>query len=109
MRLDRLQLFGFTRRGSHDQLAAIAVRNALVTTIAVKGMLAGNAHPRHQTVRPIIDAGVNDLAVARRGHGPDSLGRLQHDHLAAASCEPPRNGKADHPRTDDDALDLVHW
>ena len=108
MRPDRSQLLGFLRRRRDDQLAAIAMRNALVAAVTVQRLLAADAHPRHQAARPVIDAGMDHFAVARGGDGADSLGGFQHDHLAAALCQPPRHGKADHSRTDDDALDLFH-
>ena len=84
------------------------MRDAVIPAISIERMLAADAHPRHQAARRVIDAGVDHLAVARRGDGADPLGRLQHDHLAAGLRQPPRDGKTDHPRTDNDALDLVH-
>ncbi len=96
------------RRGRDDQLAAIAMRDAVIAAILIERRLAADAHPRHQAAGLVIDAGVDHLAVARRGHGADTLGRLQHDHLAAGLRQPPRDRKTDHPRTDNDALDLVH-
>src|SRR5579872_1403499 len=108
MRLDRLQPFSFLRRGSHDQLAAMTMRNALVAAIPIERLSAADAHPRHQAARSIIDAGMDHLAVARGGDGANSLGRFQDDDLAAALCQPPGDGKTDDSRTDDDTLDLVH-
>ena len=96
------------RRGRDDQLAAIAMRDAVVPAISIERALAADAHPRHQAARLVIDAGVDHLAVARGRHGADRLGRLQHDHLAAGLRQPPRDRKADHARTDNDALNLVH-
>ena len=108
MRADRLQLFGFLRRRRDDQLAAIAMRDAVVAAIAVERVLAADAHLRHQAAGAVIDAGVDHLAVARGGHGADALGRLQHDHFAAGLGQPPRDRKPDHPRSDNDAINLVH-
>jgi len=51
---------------------------------------------------------VDHLAVARRRNGADTFRRLQDDHLAAGLCQPPRDGKTDHPRSDNDALNFVH-
>src|SRR5579862_10421 len=108
MRLDRCQLFGFACRRCNDQLSAIAVWNALLAAIPVEGLLAADAHLRHQAAGAVIDSGVDDFAVARGSDGADSFGRLQHDHLAAALSQLPRHGKADHSRPDNDALDLFH-
>ena len=84
------------------------MRNALFAAVSIQRLFAADAHPRHQAARPVVDAGVDHLAVARGGDGADPLGRFQHDHLAAALSQPPRHGKTDHSRTDDDALDLFH-
>ena len=108
MRADRLQFFGFLRCRRDDQLAAIAMRDAVVAAILVQGVLAADAHLRHQAVGAVVDAGVDHLAVARGGHGADALGGLQHDHFAARLGQPPCDRKADHPRSDDDAINLVH-
>ena len=108
VRPDRLQLCGFLRRRRNDQLAAIAMRDAVIAAIAIERALAADAHPRHQASCRIIDAGVDHLAVARRGDGADALGRLQDDDLAPGLRQPPRDRKTDHARTDNDALNLVH-
>jgi hypothetical protein len=105
---DRLQFLGFRRRGRDDQLAAIAVRNAVVPAVLIERHPSGDAHPRHQAAGLVIDTGVDHLAVARRRDRADSFSRLQHDHLAACQRQPPRHGKADHPRSDNDAINLVH-
>ncbi len=108
MGADRLQLLGFLRRGRDDQLAAIAMRDAVVPAIGVERLLAADAHPRHQAAGLVIDAGVDHLAVARRGDRADALGRLQNNDLAARLCEPPGDGKTDHPGTDHDAIHSIH-
>ena len=108
VRPDRLQLFGFLGRSGDDQLAAIAVRNAVLPAVFIERALAADAHPRHQAAGLVIDAGVDHLAVARGRDGADAFGRLQHDHLAARLRQPPCDRKTDHPRTDNDALNLVH-
>src|SRR5712672_2688714 len=84
------------------------MRNAVIPTVFIEGALAADTHPRHQAAGRIIDAGVDYLAVARRGNGSDTFRGLQDDHLAASLCQPPRDRKTDHPRTDDNALNFVH-
>jgi len=42
------------------------------------------------------------------GDGADTFGGLQDDHLAAGLRQPPSDRKTDHPRTDNDTLNLVH-
>ena len=96
------------RRGRDDQLAAIAVRDAVIPAVSIERPLAADAHPRHQAARLVVDAGVDHLAVAGGRHRADRLGRLQQDHLAAGLRQPPRHRETDHARTDNDALNLVH-
>ena len=105
---DRLQFRGLIRRRRDDQLTAVAMRDAVIAAVLIQRALAADAHPRHQAPRRIIDAGVDHLAVARRGCGPDTFRRLQDDYLAACLRQPPRDGEADHPRTDNDALNFIH-
>src|SRR5207244_11413153 len=108
MRPDRLQFFGFARCRRDDQLAAIAMGNAVIAAILVERALAAHAHLRHQAAGAVIDAGVDHLAVAGGGDGADALGSLEHDHFAARLGQPPCDREPDHPSSDDDAIDLVH-
>src|SRR4029453_15221480 len=108
MRPDRLQFLGLARRRRHDQLAAIAMRNAVVAAIPVERVLAAYAHLRHQAAGAVIDPGVDPLAVAGRGDGADALSGLEHDYFAAGLGQPPCDREPDHPRSDDNAIDLVH-
>src|SRR5260370_34123501 len=84
------------------------MRDTVIAAVPVERLLAADAHLRHQAAGAIIDAGMDHLAVARRGHGADALGRLQHDHFAARLGELPRHRKPYHTRSDDDAINLVH-
>ena len=105
---DRLQLQGFLRRGCNDEFAAIAMRNAVIGAVLVKRLLAADAHPRHQAAGRIVDAGVDDFAVARGGNRADPLRRLQNDDLAAGLGQPTGDGETDHAGTDNDTLNFVH-
>src|SRR5690349_25071551 len=102
MRADRLQLFSFARSRRHDELAAMAMRNAVVAAILVERALAAYAHLRHQAAGAVIDAGMDHLAVARGGDGADAFSSLEHDDFAARLGQPPGNRKPDDPRSDDD-------
>src|SRR5258705_4692163 len=82
--------------------------NAVVATISVERALAAHAHLRHQAIGAVIDAGVDHLAVAGGGDGADALSGLEHDHFAARLGQPPCDRKPDHPRSNDDAINLVH-
>ena len=108
VRADRLQLLGFLRRRGHDQLAAIAMRNAVIGAISVQRAPAADAHLRHQAAGAVVDPGMDHLAVARGGHRADALGLIQHDHFAAGPSQPARDRKPDHPGSDNDAINSVH-
>ncbi len=105
---DRLQLFGFLRRGRDDQLAGIPMRDAVIPAVFIERALAADAHPRHQASGGIVDAGVDHLAVARRRDRADAFRRLQNDDLATRLCQPPSDSQTDHPRADYDAINFVH-
>src|SRR6478672_2327383 len=49
-----------------DELPAVYMRHAVIGTELIKRTLSGDAEARHQAVLRIVDAGVNDLAVARK-------------------------------------------
>jgi hypothetical protein len=84
------------------------MRDAVVVAIPVQRMLAADAHLRHQAVGAVIYSGVDHFAVARGGHGADALRGFQDDHLAAGLGQPPCDREANHSRSDDDAINLVH-
>ena len=69
---------------------------------------AGDAEPRHQAVGGIVDAGVNDLAVARGRFGADALRRLQDDDLTPGHGQRARHRQADDAGTHHDAIDFLH-
>ena len=94
--------------GGDDDLAEPRVRDAVVAAIGVEPPAALDAGRRLQTVLRIIDAAVDDLAVARRGLEPDRPGAVEDEHLAAGERQSPRRGKPDHPGADHDAFDFVH-
>jgi hypothetical protein len=51
---------------------------------------------------------MDDLAVARGSYGADAFGGFQNDNFTTRLGQPSCNSQADHPGTDDNALDLVH-
>ena len=106
--LDRLQQLALLGVGGHDQLAAIAVRHAVLGTIGVELAAALDAGARHQAALGIVDAGVNDLGIARAGLGADAFRRLEHDDLTAGKGKGAGHGEAHHARADHDAIDGFH-
>jgi len=68
---------------------------------------AQDAEARLEAARGIIDAGMDDFAVARRGFLADSLAALQNDDGAAGARQRARGGEADGPRANDDGVDIM--
>ena len=99
-----LRLVG--RRGD-DELAAPSERNAAFAAIGVERLAAGDAEARHQAAGGIVDAGVDDFAVARGGLRADRLGRLEHDDLAPGERQRTRDGEADHARAGDHTVQTL--
>src|SRR5260221_4240218 len=88
-----------------DELAQPFVRHAALGAIGVEHLAAGDAGARLETTPRIIDAGMDDLAVARGGLEADAVFALQHHHLDAGARQRPRHREPDHPGADDDAFD----
>ena len=89
---DRLQEIALLAVGRHDQLAAIAVRYAVLLAVVIEQAPALDAGARHQAALGIVDAGVDDLGVARAGPGADALGSLENDDLTAGKGKRAGNG-----------------
>ena len=90
-----------------DELAAVVVFDAARLAIGVQGAVAGDTEARLEAARCVVEAGVNDAAVARRGDGARMGLRLEQQHFAAGQRQCARHGEAHHARTDDDAFDPV--
>ena len=103
--LDAVELGQLVLAGGDDQLAAIAVRDATAAAVVVEPPLALDAEPRLQAAGRVVDAGMDDLAVARAGLAADQLVALQEDHLAPGLGQGAGDRKADHAGADHDGLD----
>src|SRR5271166_3441169 len=72
--------------GSNDDFAHARVSDAVVAAIGVEPPAppaALDAGRRFQTLSWVVDAAVDDLAVARRGLGADWPGAVEHHNLVA--------------------------
>jgi hypothetical protein len=105
---DPLQPAGLLLRGRDDQLAAIVVRHAAVAAEIVEAALAVDAGARDQAAGGVVDAGMDDLAVAGRGLGADALGGVEHQHLAPGQRQGAGDGEPDHAGADHDRIELLH-
>ena len=82
--------------------------HAMLAAIGIETLAAGDAARRLQAAGRIIEAAVDDLAVARGGLGADPVGAFEDDDLVPLQREGPRRRQADHPGPDDDRFDLFH-
>ncbi len=113
-RLDPAQHGNFAGRGGDHQLLAAQMIDAALGQIRVEQIAAAAAEPRLQAARGIIEAGVDDLGIARTGFGADFARRFQHHDLAADDRQGAGDGEADDAGTDDGAFaclghDLRTW
>ena len=77
----------------------------MLGAIGVEQAPAGDAGPRHQAALGVVDAGVNDLGIARAGLGADAFGGLDDDDLTAGKGKRPGDREADHTGADHHAID----
>ena len=103
--LDLGQLLALGLVGGDDQLAAIAVRHAVLGAVGIEQAPAGDAGARHQAALGIVDAGVDDLGIARAGLGADAFGGLDDDDLTAGKGKGAGDGEADDAGADHNAVD----
>ena len=94
--------------GGDDELAAAPVRDAVLFAIAIERELARNAQLRLQRPRRVIDAGMDDLAVARARMRANRVLRFQHHDLAALERQAAGNCQPDHAGADYDAINAFH-
>ena len=91
--------------GRHDQLAAVLMRHAVVLAIGIEHAPAGDAGAGHQAALGVVDAGVDDLGVARARLGADRFGGLHDDDFTAGQGKRAGDGKADNTCADHNAVD----
>ena len=84
------------------------MRNAELLAKRVQHRFAIDAEPRFDEPRRIVDAGMNDFAVARTHPGPDPAFAFEDDHLPPCTGERPRDGEADDACADDKTLNGFH-
>ena len=105
---DARELRNLGLRRGHNELAAASVAYAAFCTVVVEQRLALHAQTRFERPRGVIDARVNDLAVARAGACANRISSLQHHDVAARERQCTGHGQPDNARADDYAIYLVH-
>src|SRR6185312_12276915 len=106
--LDLMQQRNLLLGGGDDPFAGAAVAEAAARAVRIERLAAGDAERRLEAAGRIIEAGMDDLAVAARGAGADRFRRLEQHDLASGERQRAGRGEADDPRSYDDALDAVH-
>jgi hypothetical protein len=100
------RLLGF--RGGDDQLAASLVRQTALLQVAIEQLTARDTDAGLQGAGRIIDPGMDDLGIARRGLGADALGSLGDDDLASGQRQLAGNREADDAGPDHQTIDVAH-
>src|ERR671912_533279 len=103
--LDLGEAGAFGLVGGHDQLAAIAMRHAVLGAVGIEQAPAGDAGPRHQAALGIVDAGVDDFGIPRAGLGADAFGGLDDDDLTAGKGKSTGDGQTNDTCADHNAVD----
>ena len=99
-------LFFFLAVGD-DELAAIVVVHAACLAIGIQRAIAGHAEARLETARRVVEPGVDDAAVARRGDGAGVGFGLEQQHFAARQRQRARDRESDDACANDHAFDLI--
>ena len=106
--LDRLQRLDLRRRRRDDELAAAAMADAARLAIGIERFAAGDAEGRLERPGSVVEAGMDDLAVARAGAVADAGAGLEHDRLPAAQRQLARHRQADGACPHHHRVDALH-
>ncbi len=98
LRQDRFDFGKLCRIGRHDELAAFAMRDAARSAEFIEHAPPARAVTGAERAGRIINAGMNDFAVARGHSVADAAGRLGNDHVMAAQRRRARDRKPDNTR-----------
>src|SRR6185503_2562710 len=92
--------------GRDQDLAAAAMRDRALGAARVEQVAAGDAQPRLEAARRVVQAGVDDAAVARRRLLPDLAIALEDRDRVAAPRERGRAREPDHAGADDESMNV---
>ena len=105
--LDVLERRHLALVGGDGQFAAAAMPDTALGTIPVQKIAPGQAQPGLERSRLIMNAGMDDFAVARTGVHAELPFAFEDQHLAAAARHGPGHREADDAGADHDAIDIV--
>ena len=104
---DGLQRMQLRRAAGHHQLADAAMGDAALCAVRVERPSPLHAQRSLERARRVVQAGVDDLAVARAGLLAERLMTLDDDRLDAAAGQFARAGQPDDAGTDHYTIDTV--
>jgi hypothetical protein len=90
-----------------NELPTLAVLNAAIATELIEELAPSETKPGFERSRRVVDAGVNNLAVARTDAGAGLCFSFQDDRFQTASCQAARDGQAHDPGTDHYAVHCI--
>ena len=82
---ERLESRGLALLDCHDELAAATMRDVVCGAERVKELPSARAESRLGTAGLVVDAGVDDLAVARTRPRSDAIGGFDDDDITASN------------------------
>ena len=83
------------------------IRHAMLGAIGIEHVAALDAEARLQTAVGIMQPGMDDFAVARRGLGAELARRFENQYFMPGARQRARHGEADDARPDHDAFDGI--
>jgi len=98
LREDRIEPLDLAVVGSDNELAAFAMWHPVGGAEVVEHPPAAWAVIGALRTCRIVEASVDDLAIARRNAGTDAGGALGDDHLVPRECRRARDSEPDHAR-----------
>src|SRR4051794_39205290 len=91
-----------------DDLAKTAMRHAMLCTIGVKQMSGARKEVLPQATFLVKLAGMDSLAIARRGVLTEPRFGFQDQDLAASCSQCPRHGETDNAAANNDTIRCLH-
>ncbi len=104
---DALEGLDFARVACHDEFTRVAVWDPAIGAIGVEPVFSGDTAPCFQAILWIIDAGVDDFAVARAGFPANARMALNDEHALARQCKAPCRGESDDAGADNQYVKIV--
>ena len=105
---DAIERLHLLRAGGHNQFAQLTMRDTPLGAIGVQHLFALHTQTRFERTCGVINARVDDFAVACAGASADRILRFKHHDLVPRQSQRPRNSQAHHTSANHDCIDLFH-